>query len=111
VWEASDLSAGIERKVDLLGSQADRFLFAPAADGVEILEAEADRVHQAMAGGAGGIQGVGGHALAARERLVFGEVGQSGVEVRRRRRDVLAQQLLTDENSARGGRGIHWPGS
>jgi hypothetical protein len=40
------------------------FFGAPAADGVEVFEGEADGVHDVVATGAGGFFAVGGEALA-----------------------------------------------
>lgn len=44
------------------------FLGAPAADGVEVFEGEADGVHDVVATGADGFLAVGGEALADGER-------------------------------------------
>ena len=59
-----------------------RLLFAPAADGVETLQAETDRIHQPVARSAGGVLDVRGQALPVRQRLVFGRLGQRGIDIR-----------------------------
>jgi len=73
---------------------------AECADRVEALESKTDRVHQAMARGAELILHVIRHALAARERLVFGGFGQSRIHVGRRWRHLLAEQLFANEDAA-----------
>ena len=70
-----------------------------APDGVELLETEADRVDQLVAGGAARIGGVLGHAIAIGLRLRLGDRRQIRVHAGRRIGDVLAEKLLADEQA------------
>src|SRR5262249_48357252 len=88
------------------GEDSNHVLLAVPSDCIEMLEAETDRVDQAMASGArlvgeGDIQ-----ALAVGLGLYVSGRRQSGVHAGRRRRHYLTQKMLADEQPALGGRGV-----
>ena len=80
-------------------------LLAALPDGVELLEPEADRIDQRVAAGAALVRSA---CIAMRSRLVIGLASrdrrQIGVDAGRRIGHVLAEELLADEQAARGGR-------
>src|SRR4051794_16311167 len=76
-------------------------LLPPRSHSVEPLQAESDRVDQLVAGGATRVSGMLGHPVAVRLRASLGNWRQIGVDTRRRVRNMLAQKLLTHEQTAR----------
>ena len=78
----------------------------PHAHGVEVLEREADWVHQAVTGGTGGVRPVLLHLLPHRARrargLAFGERGHVGRGHRRRRTEHVLEHPLAAQHRRRG---------
>ena len=72
----------------------------PRADGVEVLEREADRVHHLVAACAHRIRAMLRHQLAHRLRLVVRARSPSARHVRRRRRRRRAEHVLEDPLAA-----------
>ena len=77
---------------------------AEDAGAVEVLEAEPDGIHQVVAGGARRIDRVLGEALARGQRRA--QLGRLDHEIRGRRRQLHAQQLLAHELAAMDRRGL-----
>ena len=85
-------------------------LLAILADGVEMLEAETDGIHQPMARRAGRVLDVLDHQLPAPLRLLIDQrIGQRRDDAWRRRRHVLAEQPLANEDAARRRRRVGRP--
>ena len=78
----------------------------PRAHGVEVLEREPDRVHQAVTGGTGGVRPVLLHLLPHRARrargLAFGQRGHVGRGHRRRRPEHVLEHPLASQHRRRG---------
>ena len=91
----------IERRED-----GDHVLLAVAADGIEMLETESNRIDEAVAGSACLVGQVDTQPLAVGHRLLVGRRRQHGVHTRWGRGNDLTQKVLAHKNATFGGRGV-----
>ena len=73
---------------------------SPAADGVEVFEREAERVDLLVAGGTGGVRGMGFELHADRRLRLVARRRRERLDVRRRRRRRSAEDRFGDPHAA-----------
>src|SRR3954454_3976175 len=119
VRQSCDLTGGVEVQLDgrhlLVGAalpfakglaERELELLAAGADGVELFEAEADRVDEAVAARAHLLGGVHREALPVGNGLGLAHGREVRVDARRRIGNVLAQELFANEQPPGGGRSV-----
>src|SRR5262249_31311985 len=117
VWNAGDIAFGIHIEFDRPGFRATIPFFItaekqqlefipPRPDRVQLLQPEADGVNQVVTGRTTRIGNVLTHPFAVRLRFRFGYLRQIRVYSWRWLGDVLAEELLADEETSRRGRSI-----